>query len=331
MPYPIERKFVIGVSSTALFNLIVEDSIFINDGLKAYREYQIANKTNILEKGNAFPFIRRLLNINSIYTDESPIEVVLLSKNSPETGIRIFNSIQHYDLPISRAAFTSGKSPYQYIPPFNISLFLSTNIDDVTNAIQSGYPAGRIIPTSVFDDEEDIELRVAFDFDGVIVDDESEKVFRKENNIDQYFEYESNNALFPLKPGPLADFFIKISFFQKIESKKLQEDSSYKKVLRTAIITSRNAPAHERVINTLGTWGLSVDEMLLLGGVDKRRFLEIMKPHIYFDDQIGHLDESIMNIPLVHIPFGVANTAIKHEDPPLFKGIVEFNGDLRSD
>ena len=184
-----------------------------------------------------------------------------------------------------------------------------------------GYPAGRVIPTVIVDDEEDVELRVAFDFDGVIVDDESEKVYRKGNDISKYFDYEVKHSMCSLKQGPLAEFFIKISYFQQLETKKQQDDPTYRKILRTAIITSRNAPAHERVIKTLGDWGLSVDEMLLLGGVDKRPFLEIMQPHIYFDDQLVHLDDSIVNIPLVHIPFGAANISATVAETPLFDGL----------
>jgi len=306
MPYPIERKLVVGISSNALFDLKKEDDIFKKEGLEAYRKYQIDNKTKILNKGVAFPFIKRLLHINDIYSKEKPIEVVLLSKNSPETGIRIFNSIKYYQLNITRAAFMSGKPVYEYIPAFNISLFLTTDKKDVQLAVQSNYPAGRVIRTKVTDDESISELRVAFDFDGVIADDEAEKVY-KEKGIDEYYKYEVQHSQEPLNPGPLADFFKKLSFFQKLESKKEAKDPTYKKILKTAIITARNSPAHERAVNTLKEWGVTVDEMFLLGGIEKKRILSVMKPHLYFDDQIIHLDDSIQNIPLVHIPFGVTN------------------------
>lgn len=306
MAYPIERKLVVGISSNALFDLKKEDDIFRNQGLDAYREYQIDNKTKILNKGVAFPFIKRLLHINDIYSDKKPIEVVLLSKNSPETGIRIFNSIKHYNLDITRGAFMSGKPVYEYIPAFNISLFLTTDEKDVKLAIKANYPAGRVIRTKIKDDEDISELRVAFDFDGVIADDEAEKVY-KEKGLNEYYKYEVEHSQEALNPGPLADFFKKLSFFQELESKKEAKDPNYKKILKTAIITARNSPAHERAVNTLKEWGVTVNEMFLLGGIEKKRILNIMKPHLYFDDQIIHLDDSIENIPLVHIPFGITN------------------------
>lgn len=310
MPYPIDRKLVVGVSSTALFDLEEEESIFLEKGLEKYKQHQLNNSKKILPKGNAFPFIKRFLNINSVYKDEKPVEVVLFSRNSAETSIRIFNSIQHYKLDITRAAFTSGKSPFKYIPSYNISLFLSTNEIDVFNAVSAGYAAGRIIKTKIEDDESDIELRVAFDFDGVIADDEAERVYAASNQLEIYYEHEIQHKEDPLTPGPLGDFFRKLAFFQKMESKKQQTNPTYRKVLSTSIITARNAPAHERAINTLKTWNVEVDEMFMLGGIEKKRVLEILKPHLFLDDQLLHLDPSISNIPLVHIPFGIRNIKV---------------------
>lgn len=306
MPYPIEKKIVVGISSNALFDLRIEDEIFKNEGLEAYRKYQVDNKSVLLDKGVGFPFIKRFLNINEIYSEEQPVEVVLLSRNSPETGVRIFNSIREYNLNITRAAFMSGGSAVNYIPAFNISLFLAIHEDDVNEAIKAKLPAGRILQTDVQDDES-IELRVAFDFDGVVADDEAERVY-KDKGIKEYHEYEKQNSSVAMEPGPLGDFFTKISSFQKLETEKKRNDNKYEKILKTSIITARNAPAHERAINTLNSWGVEVDEMFILGGIDKSRILEIMKPHLYFDDQIDNLDTTAMkNIPLVHIPFGVAN------------------------
>src|SRR5690554_6569493 len=159
MSYPIEKKLVVGISSNALFDLRTEDEIFKNEGLEAYRKYQVDNKTIVLEKGVGFPFIKRFLNINKIYSKEQPVEVVLLSRNSPETGVRIFNSIREYDLDITRAAFMSGGSAVNYIPAFNISLFLSIHENDVKEALKLKLPAGRILQTEVYDDEA-TELRI---------------------------------------------------------------------------------------------------------------------------------------------------------------------------
>ncbi len=306
MAYPIEKKLVVGISSNALFDLRKEDEIFEKDGLDAYRKYQVKHKTNILETGVAYPFIKRFLRINEIYTKEQPVEVVLLSRNSPETGVRIFNSIREYNLNITRAAFMSGGSAINYIPAFNISLFLATNEKDVQEAVKANLPAGRILQAEIHDDET-FELRVAFDFDGVIANDEAERIY-KERGIQEYHKYEKAHSSEELGAGPLADFFTKLAFFQKLETKNRQADANYKRILKTAIVTARNAPAHERAINTLNKWGVEVDEMFLLGGIDKSRILEVLKPHLYFDDQMVHLDvNTISNIPLVHIPFGIAN------------------------
>lgn len=316
MPYPIERKLVVGVSASALFDLSHEDKVFRDSGIEAYRKLQAARRHTPLGKGAAFPFIRRFLAINKTYSLESPVEVVLLSRNSPETGLRIFDAIRTHELPISRAAFTSGRSPYEYIPSFNISLFLSTNATDVENAISAGHPAGRFVGPIVQDNDEDVELRVAFDFDGVIADDQAESVYQDTQDLQQYFAFEEKHATEPHGPGPLADFFKKLAFFQKLESKKAEDNHSYNKILRTAIITARNAPAHERAITTLNHWGVSVDEMFLLGGIEKHHILNVFKPQIYFDDQIGHLNPELVAIPMVHIPFGITNKPTKPDVGP---------------
>jgi len=184
MPYPIDRKLVIAISSSALFDLSESDKIFREKGVASYKKFQEKNIDKILDKGAAFPFIRRLLNINKSFPRRQPVEVILLSRNSPETGMRVFRSIREYGLDITRAGFFSGESPYKYIPAFNTSLFLSANAEDVTNAINSGIPAGRIIENRIEDDEEDKELRIAFDFDGVLADDSAEKVYQSTNDID---------------------------------------------------------------------------------------------------------------------------------------------------
>jgi 5'-nucleotidase len=307
MPYPIENKLVIAVASSALFDLTESDAVYRREGVDVYRKHQEKNIDKTLNKGVAFPFIRRFLNLNNALPDQEPVEVILLSRNSPETGMRVFRSIQKYGLNISRAAFFSGTSPYEYIPAYNASLFLSANEEDVEKAIRAGYPAGRVIDTRITDDENDHELRIAFDFDGVIAGDEAETIYKVSKDLDQFHALETQLSLIPHNPGPLQDLFRKISFLQELESKKSVEDPAYQRLLKIAIVTARSAPAHERMINTLKSWGISVDEAFFLGGIEKKRVLEIMKPHIFFDDQIVHL-EHIDKIPLVHIPFGIANT-----------------------
>lgn len=306
MAYPIERKLVVAVSSSALFDLSESHKVFMESGPKVYKEFQERNLEKTLGKGVAFPFIRRFLSINKRFESQRPVEVVLLSKNSAAAGKRVFRSIAHYGLDISRAAFTEGETPYQYIPAFNASIFLSANENDVKSAISSGYPAGIVLPSSVKDEESDEELRIAFDFDGVIADDESEAIF-KEGGLPTFHDYESLNSNIPHQPGPLADLFRKLSFMQQLEDREKSVDENYKRIIRTAIVTARNAPAHERVITTLERWGVSANETFFLGGIKKDRILSILKPHIFFDDQRAHLESDAGDIPMVHIPFGIAN------------------------
>ena len=308
MPYPIEKKFVIAIASSALFDLTESDSVFRQQGEKKYREYQEKNIDKPFDKGVAFPFIKRLLSLNDSFPDEQPIEVILMSKNSPETGTRVFRSIRHYNLNISRACFTNGKANFQYLPGFNATLFLSANSKDVKDALDMGNSAGRVLNKHYIEDNDnDNELRIAFDFDGVLASDESEKVYKESGgDMNEYFHHEQQHANEPLPIGPIGPLLQKISFFQKLEKKKTEGDKSYKRILKTAIVTARNSPAHERVVSSLKAWGVEVDEAFFLGGIEKSRILNIMQPHIFFDDQMTHL-EHIDNIPAVHIPFGIAN------------------------
>lgn len=306
MSYPIEKKLVVAVSSSALFDLSESHAVFVEQGPKAYKEFQKRNLDTVLEKGVAFPFIKRFLQINQRFPDKEPVEVVLLSRNSAATGKRVFRSIQHYGLDISRAAFMEGKSPYEYIPAFNASLFLSANGEDVQNAIDSGYPGGVVLPSKRIKDDDHAELRIAFDFDGVIADDEAEAVF-KGGDLPGFYSYEVEKSDIPHQPGPLADLFKKLSFLQALEDKEVERDREYQRILTTAIVTARSAPAHERVITTLEDWGVSANEVFFLGGMSKERILSRLKPHMFFDDQRSHLASEAGDIPMVHIPFGIAN------------------------
>ncbi len=306
MPFPIEQKLVIAVASSALFDLTESDRVFKEEGAIAYRDYQEAHLDQPLEKGVAFPFVRRFLNINRRFPEKSPVEVVLLSRNSAITGKRVFRSIAHHGLDISRAAFLEGKAPYPYIPAFNASLFLSSNEQDVLKAIDYEYPAGTVLPSQVVDEEDDVELRIAFDFDGVIADDASERVY-KSQELEAFHEHEASRVHVPHSPGPLADLFRKLSLLQKLEDDAKQADPEYQRILRTAIVTARSAPAHERVITTLEHWGVDANEVFFLGGMTKDRILSVLRPHMFFDDQHTHLQSAGGNIPMVHIPFGVAN------------------------
>jgi 5'-nucleotidase len=307
MPYPIEHKLVIGIASSALFDLTASHQVYLEGGAEAYRNYQQQQINTVLDKGVAFPFIRRFLSINQHHPQSSPVEVVLFSRNSPETGLRVMNSIAHYGLDISRACFLTGESPYRYLPAFNTSLFLSANEEDVRRALDANFPAGLVLPSRTEDDEADGELRIAFDFDGVIADDESETVFKRNNDVGEFHAHETARVAIPHQPGPLADLFRKLSLMQQLEDEAQRADPAYKKILRIAIITARSAPAHERVVTTLKSWGVSANETFFLGGMEKARVLSIFRPHMFFDDQLSHLQSPAGNIPMVHIPFGIAN------------------------
>lgn len=304
MPYPIEKKLVIAVSSSALFDMQDSDAVFRQEGEETYRKYQRKHMDDPLKEGVAFPFIKRLLNLNASFPEEQPVEVILFSKNSPETGLRAFRSIQHYNLNISRACFSSGKPNHQYLPAFNSTLFLTTNREDAREALANGITAGVVGKQEIQDSNEE-GLCLAFDFDGVIADDSSERVY-EEQGLAAYQEYEKVHGAHPLKSGPIANLLKRISSFQKLERTKQQEDPKYRRLLKTAIVTARNAPAHERVVFTLQSLEIEVDEVFFMGGVEKARLLNILKPHIFFDDQESHI-KNINNIAGVLIPFGVAN------------------------
>lgn len=307
MPYPIEKKLVIAVSSSAVFDMHEANSVFEDQGVEAYRKYQLDRLDLPFGRGVAFPFIRRLLRLNELYPEQQPVEVVVLSRNSSDTGQRFFRACRHYGLSISRGAFLSGQSPHLYIGAYNASLFLSANRGDVVDAIMRGFPAGLVLPNALEDDETDHELRIAFDFDGVLANDESERVYAKDNRLDHFHQHEVENAERPHDPGPLKDLFTKIGFFQKLEAKRTLNEPSYLPALRVAIVTARNAPANERMVTTLREWGFDAAELLLMGGIEKKRVLDVLKPHIFFDDQIAHLEVAAATTPSVLIPFGIRN------------------------
>ncbi|HEY9053699.1 MAG TPA: 5'-nucleotidase [Rectinemataceae bacterium] len=305
MPYPIESKIVIAVSASALFDMSESDEIFRREGEESYRAWMRGNAQERLEPGKAFWFVKRFLSLNRGYPEgQGPAEVVLLSRNDPEAGLRVFNSIRQFGLGIVRAAFLDGRSPHPYISAFGASLFLSANAEDVKAAVDAGLPAGLIVSGGFGEDEEG-ELRVAFDFDGVLAGDEAERVFRSGGDLASFAASELALADRPLDPGPLRDFFAKLAALQE---ERRRRPAGQGPTLRTAIVTARNAPAHERVVTTLRSWGIFVDEIFFLGGIEKRRILEVFKPHLYFDDQASNLETALPAAACVHVPFGIANT-----------------------
>ena len=302
MPFAIEQKLVVAVASSALFDLGEADRVFRECGEEAYREYQREHENDVLGPGVAFPFIKRLLSFNRPEGD-SPVEVILLSRNDPDTGLRVFNSIEAHGLDITRAAFLNGSAPFRYIPGFNASMFLSANATNVEEAIMAGYPAGLVLDSVINDDSDDVELRVAFDFDGVVADDAAEQVFQRDG-LEAFQQSESEQANTPHNAGPLQELLLKIARLQALEKTRAASLQSYEPRLKVAIITSRNAPSHKRVVTSLREWGITIDQTFFLGGMNKSRILEIFRPHIFFDDQKLHLDGATAVAPCVHVPVG---------------------------
>lgn len=307
MAYELEKRLVIGLSSSALFDLDESDQVFRTLGESQYREYQSSKQDEPLKKGVAFHFIEKLLSINEINKKDPPIEVILLSRNDPYTGLRVMNSIEFYGINITRALFLQGKAPYNYIDALSIDLFLSANSTDVNQAIMAGYAAGQILKSNTYNySYDDNELRVALDFDGVIADDESEKVYASQG-MEAFHSYEMDHVNDVHNKGPLAKFLKKLSELYKMEQIYFEAHSDYTPKLRISIVTARNAPSHKRVINTLRDWDVNINEAFFLGGIDKGKILKVLNPHIFFDDQKVHLDKTVDISPSVHIPFGIRN------------------------
>ena len=310
MPYDLEHRLVVAVASSAVFDLTESDEIFRRDGEEQYRKHQENNLNTPLSKGIAFSFVRRLLSLNDLSKDPTGdplVEVVLLSRNDPDTGMRVMKSIAHHGLAITRAIFMQGKAPYDYIPALSASLFLSGNSADVRSAMDAGFPAGHVLDSAIVDDESDTGLRIAFDFDGVLANDESESVMQTTKDLNKFHENEVNKISQPLGPGPLQNFAARIAKIQAIEEARRKTDTSYKNRLRVSLVTARNAPSHERALNILKSWGVMPNDAFFLGGIEKRRVLKILNPHIFFDDQFSHLAGASTVVPSVHIPFGITN------------------------
>lgn len=298
MAYDLEKKLVIGVSSRALFDLSVENSIFEEQGVEAYCAYQREHENEILAPGPGYKLIKALLGINCLKGQEGRVEVIIMSRNSADTSLRVFNSIEHYGLNISRAVLSSGGSLAPYLNAFKTDLFLSAYEDDVQYAIDSGIAAGIICNdyNKVYDDDSNIkQIRIAFDGDAVLFTDESELIYQREG-LEAFEENERKNACNPLPEGPFAKFLKTISDLQK-------EFPPNEVPIRTALVTARSAPAHERVIRTLRAWNVRIDEAFFLGGVTKRDILEAFGAHIFFDDQAIHTNPASQVVPSARVPY----------------------------
>lgn len=306
-PYRLGNRLVVGLASSALFDLEESDGVFREKGEEGYRVYQRANLDNTLSPGVAFSFIRRLLSLNDLNPEDDPlVEVIILSRNDPDTGLRVMRSIKAHGLPISRAVFMQGRAPYKFMRALHMSLFLSADENDVREAVASGLPAGRVLGSAVADDPEDRELRIAFDFDGVLAGDESERVFQQ-NGLAEFRAHETMNVATPHDAGPLRDFLREINKLQRREEERRREDRDYTIRVHVSIVTARNAPTHERAMTSLNNWGVTVNDAFFLGGIDKSSVMDVLRPHIFFDDQEAHLEGTSRTTPSVHIPFGVVN------------------------
>lgn len=297
MAYDLEKRLVIGVSSRALFDLTKENEIFEKEGVKAYCEYQRAHENEILLPGTGFNLIKALLNINKLKGQEGRVEVIIMSRNSADTSLRVFNSIKHYGLDITRAVLASGGSLAPYLNAFHTDLFLSAYEDDVLLAIESGVAAGIICDDTNHRysvDDEIKQIHIAFDGDAVLFTDESEMIYQ-EKGLEAFEENERKNADKPLPEGPFAKFLKTIS--------DLQQEFTDEVPIRTALVTARSAPAHERVIRTLRAWNVRIDEAFFLGGVPKRDVLEAFGAHIFFDDQAVHTNPASEVVPSARVPY----------------------------
>lgn len=307
MAETLDRKLVVAVSSSALFDLAEADEVFRCRGVEGYRAYQRAHEDMPLGSGSVFPLVRRLLDLNSHFAPaEAPVEVVLLSRNDPDTGLRVLRSIAAHGLPMSRAIFLSGRNPFRHARALDASLFLSTHDQDVRAALKAGVPAGRICPGGTVDTDVDHEIRIAFDFDGVLADDASERLYQAEG-LDAFHRSEHARAEIPLGAGPLARFGRRVAALQARLAGCRRDGNGMAPVVRTAIVTSRGAPAHTRVVRTLRAWGIAVDEAFFLGGLPKAPVLAELRPHIFFDDQVQHIEAAGAVVPCAHVPFGAIN------------------------
>ena len=294
----LTRPLVIAISSRALFDLEEENRIFEERGLDEYVQYQRDNENTILKKGVAFPLIRAFLKLNDLAADKRLVEVIIMSRNSPDTSLRIFRSIEHYGLDISRAALTSGAPVSPYLKAFQTDLFLSAYQPDVQDAINAGFAAGVLLTDSARAgmSDEIKQIRIAFDGDAVLFGAEAERIFRQDG-IEAFQSHEREHANDPLSKGPFANFLMSLSNLQAMFPDKEHAP------IRTALVTSRSAPAHERAIKTLRYWHVRVDEAFFLGGVRKREILEQFGAHIFFDDQHVHADPASEVAPAAIVPY----------------------------
>ncbi len=293
-----DNKLTIAISSRALFDLDESHKVYESLGVDAYSKYQIEHEDEPLEPGEAFGLVRKMLNINKTL-DEPAVEVILLSRNNADSGLRIFNTIEHHDLAITRAAFCGGQDPWRYVRAFGCDLFLSLHTEDVRGALEQGVASASLMASSADQDDASKEIRFAFDGDAVLFSDESERVY-KEQGLEAFTQNEKDSARMPLSGGPFRNF---LSALQHLQSRFPAGACP----IRTALVTARSAPTHERVVRTLREWNIFLDESLFLGGLPKGEFLRSYGADVFFDDQQAHCDSASEHVVAGHVPSGVAN------------------------
>ena len=291
MSTSLDGKLVLAISSRALFDFEEENEVFEQGDDRAYMALQLERLDVPAKPGVAFSLVKKLLTFNQNGNAEAlaqPVEVVILSRNDPVSGMRVFRSAQAYGLPIVRGSFTRGQSPWRYLKPLHANLFLSTHLSDVRAALDAGVPAAQVYPHSAHASEaHPAEVRIAFDGDAVLFSDEAERVYQAQG-LDAFQRHETTHAQHPLAPGPFKPL---ISALQR-----LQQSSTAQMRIRTALVTARSAPAHERAIRTLMDWHIEVDEAMFLGGLAKGEFLREFEPDFFFDDQTGHIESAALHL-----------------------------------
>ena len=301
MPATLDGRLVVAISSRALFDFEDENRVFEASDDRAYMQLQLARLDAPARAGVAFSLVNKLLAFNGAAATqaERQVEVVILSRNDPVSGMRVFRSCQHYGLPIERGVFTRGGSPWRYLKPLGAHLFLSANESDVRQALGSGVPAARVYPSSArAGDAHPFEVRIAFDGDAVLFSDEAERVYQAKG-LAAFQSHERERAATPLAPGPFKPLLEALQ--------RLQRQPAGEMRIRTALVTARSAPAHERAIRTLMDWRIEVDEAMVLGGLSKGEFLREFEPDFFFDDQTGHIESAAPHVPAGHVVAGVSN------------------------
>jgi 5'-nucleotidase len=297
MGVSLDGRLVVAISSRALFDFEAENEVFEQGDDRAYMRLQLDRLEQPALPGVAFSLVKKLLTFNDAANPR--VEVVILSRNDPVSGMRVFRSAQHYGLPIQRGAFTRGQPPWRYLRPLKANLFLSAHLSDVRSALDAGVPAAQVYPQSVrASDAHPHEVRIAFDGDAVLFSDEAERIFQSDG-LDAFQAHEATKAGLPLQGGPFKPLLEALQ--------RLQQEGTAQMRIRTALVTARSAPAHERAIRTLMDWNIEIDEALFLGGLSKGEFLREFEPDFFFDDQTGHIVSASQHVPAGHVASGVSN------------------------